>query len=85
MPRLIQRVEPVYPEIARESRVQGTVILEATTDTYGRVVAVRVLRSVPLLDAAAVEAVRQWVYEPMVVNGRPRGVVFTVTLRFELK
>ena len=85
MPRLIRRVEPVYPEIACKSRVQGTVILEATTDASGRVVAVRVLRSVPLLDAAAVEAVRQWVYEPMVVNGRPRGLVFTVTLRFELK
>lgn len=85
MPRLVKRVEPVYPEIARLSRVQDTVILEATTDVYGRVVAVRVLRSVPLLDAAAVDAVRQWIYEPLVVNGRPRGVVFTVTLRFELK
>lgn len=85
MPRLVRRVEPVYPEIARQSRVQGTVILEATTDIDGRVVAVRVLRSIPLLDAAAVDAVRQWLYEPLVVNGRPRAVVFTVTLRFELK
>jgi protein TonB len=85
MPRLVKRVEPLYPEIARLSRVQGTVILEATTDIYGRVAAVKVLRSVPLLDAAAVDAVRQWIYEPLVVNGRPRGVVFTVTLRFELK
>lgn len=85
MPRLLRRVEPDYPEIARQARVQGTVILEATTDVHGRVVNVKVLRSVPLLDEAAVEAVRQWVYEPMVVNGRPRGVVFTVTLRFELK
>ena len=85
MPRLIKRVEPVYPEIAREARVQGTVILEATTDIYGRVVGLRVLRSIPLLDQAAVDAVRQWLYEPMIVNGRPRGVVFTVTVRFELK
>jgi protein TonB len=45
---------------------------------------VRVLRSIPLLDGAATDAVRQWLYEPMLVNGRPRGVVFTVTLRFEL-
>ena len=85
MPRLLKRVEPVYPEIARMSHVQGTVILEAATDIYGRVAAVKVLRSVPLLDAAAVDAVRQWIYEPLVVNGRPRGIVFTVTLRFELK
>jgi protein TonB len=85
MPRLVKRIEPAYPEIARLAHVQGTVILEATTDSCGRVVGVRVLRSVPLLDEAAVDAVRQWLYEPMVVNGRPRGVVFTVTLRFELK
>ena len=85
MPRLVKRVEPVYPEIARQARVQGTVILEATTDLYGRVVGVKILRSVPLLEESAIDAVRQWEYEPMVVNGRPRGVVFTVTLRFELK
>ncbi len=84
MPRLLKRVEPVYPEIARQARVQGIVILEAATDSYGRVANVKVLRSVPLLDEAALDAVRQWLYEPMVVNGRPRGVVFTVTLRFEL-
>lgn len=84
-PRLVRRVEPLYPEIARQARVEGVVILEATTDVYGRVTAVRVLRSLPLLDAAAVEAVRQWVYEPLVVNGRPRGVTFTVTVRFVLK
>ena len=84
-PRLVHRVPPVYPEFAREVRVSGVVILEAVTDVYGRVRDVRVLRSIPLLDDAAVDAVRRWVYEPMVVNGRPRGVVFTVTVRFELK
>jgi protein TonB len=67
------------------TRTQGTVILEATTDIYGRVVGVRVLRSLALLDAAAVEAVRQWVYEPLLLNGRPRPVTFTVTVRFVLK
>jgi protein TonB len=84
-PRLVRRVEPDYPELARQARVEGVVILEATADIYGRVTEVRVLRSIPLLDAAAVEAVRQWVYEPMVVNGRPRAVTFTVTVRFVLK
>ena len=84
-PKLVRRIEPVYPEIARQARVEGVVILEATTDVYGRVTGVRVLRSIPLLDAAAVDAVRQWVYEPMVINGRPRPVTFTVTVRFVLK
>ena len=84
-PRLVRRVEPDYPEIARQARREGVVILEATTDVHGRVTAVRVLRSIALLDAAAVEAVRQWVYEPLVINGRPRPVTFTVTVRFVLK
>lgn len=84
-PRLVKRVEPAYPEIAREARVEGVVILEATTDIYGRVAAVRVLRSIPLLDAAAVDAVRQWIYEPLMINGRPRPVTFTVTVSFVLK
>jgi len=83
-PRLVTDVQPVYPEAARKARVEGVVIMEATTDTYGRVVSVKVLRSIPLLDQAAVDAVRQWVYEPMVINGKPRPVVFTVTMRFRL-
>jgi len=61
------------------------VIIEATTDMYGRVASVKILRSIPLLDQAAVDAVRQWVYEPMVINGKPRGVIFTVTVTFKLK
>ncbi|MGE5742171.1 MAG: energy transducer TonB [Candidatus Aminicenantes bacterium RBG_16_66_30] len=84
-PRLVRRIEPAYPDLARLSQVQGVVILEATTDIYGRVVSVRVLRSIALLDAAAVDAVRQWVYEPLLINGRPRAVTFTVTVSFVLK
>ena len=84
-PRLVRRVDPVYPEIARKARVAGIVVLEATTDAAGRVLNVTVLRSIPLLDQAAIDAVKQWIYEPMVINGRPRPVTFTVTVRFELK
>jgi protein TonB len=83
-PCLLRRVEPEYPEIARQARVAGVVIIEAETDPTGRVIKARVLRSIPLLDAAALDAVRLWVYEPMIFNGRPRGVVFTVTVRFTL-
>lgn len=84
-PRLVRRVEPDYPELAQKARIEGVVVLEATTDVYGRVTGVRVLRSIPLLDEAAVAAVRQWVYEPLMINGRPRPVTFTVTVRFVLK
>jgi protein TonB len=65
--------------------VEGIVIVEAVTDIYGRVQHVKVLRSIPLLDQAAVDAVRQWVYEPMIINGRPRGVIFTVQVTFKLR
>ena len=76
---------PIYPEIARQARMEGVVIIEATTDVYGRVIGWKVLRSIPLLDQSAIDAVRQWVYEPMIINGRPRGVIFSVTVYFELK
>jgi TonB family protein len=84
-PKLIKQVDPRYPEIARQAFVEGSVILEAQTDIYGRVRDIKVLRSIPLLDQAAIDAVRQWVYEPMIIDGKPRGVIFTTTVRFELK
>ncbi|MCX6563307.1 MAG: TonB family protein [Candidatus Aminicenantes bacterium] len=83
-PRLIKQVDPVYPEIARQARVEGLVILEAETDIYGRVRNTRILRSIPLLDQAAIDAVKQWIYEPLLIEGKPRGVFFTVTVRFTL-
>ena len=83
-PALLRRIAPEYPGIARQARVEGVVIIEAETDVYGRVRNARILRSIPLLDQAALDAVRQWVYEPLVVNGRPRGVLFTVTVTFKL-
>jgi len=84
-PELLERAEPVYPDIARQARVEGTVIIEATTDIYGRVADVKILKSIPLLDQAAKDAVRQWVYEPMLINGRPRSVIFVVTVIFQLR
>jgi len=84
-PKLIKEVKPIYPEDARQKRVEGTVILEATTDIYGRVQKVEVLRSIPLLDQAAIDAVRQWIYEPEIIEGKPRGIIFTITVTFKLK
>ena len=60
-------------------------VVEATTDIYGRVQKIKVLSSVPLLDKAAIDTVYQWVYEPFVLNGKPSGVIFTVTVIFKLK
>jgi len=83
-PRLIKQVDPVYPEIARQAQVEGIVILEAETDISGHVRNARILRSIPLLDQAAFDAVRQWVYEPIMIDGKPRGCIFTVTVGFTL-
>jgi len=83
-PKLLRMVGPVYPEIARRARAEGVVILEATTDLDGRVSNIKVLRSIPLLDQAAIECLKQWVYEPKIIDGKPRKAVFTVTVRFSL-
>jgi periplasmic protein TonB len=84
-PALRIQVEPIYPEEARAAGKEGIVILEAVTDVYGRIESTRVLRSIPGLDQAAVDAVKQWIYEPLVIDGKPRRCVFTVTVRFTLK
>jgi periplasmic protein TonB len=76
---------PVYPTIAQSARVQGTVILEAIVGVDGRVKEARVLRSIPLLDQAALDAVRQWVYTPTLLNGVPVPIVMTVTVTFTLR
>jgi len=83
-PKLIKTVQPAYPEEARKAGVQGVVIIEARTDIHGRVASATVLRSIPQLDQAAIDAVKQWVYEPMTVKGKPTGMIFTVTLAFKL-
>lgn len=83
-PRRIVDVQPTYPEIAQRARIEGTVIIEAVIDTRGSIESTRVLRSFPLLDAAAVEAVRQWKYTPALLNGVPVPVIVTVTVTFTL-
>jgi TonB family protein len=84
-PTKTKDVQPVYPDEAREARVQGVVILEVTVDAAGLVGDARVLRSIPLLDAAALEAVQQWEFEPTVLSGRPVSVIMTVTVNFALQ
>jgi protein TonB len=75
----------VYPAVARQARVEGIVILEAIIDERGNVDRVRVLRSFPLLDEAAVRAVRSWRYTPTLLNGVPVPVLMTVSVHFTLR
>jgi protein TonB len=83
-PQKLREVNPVYPPIAQAARIQGIVIIEATIGADGRVVDARVLRSVPMLDQAALDAVRQWEYTPTMLNGVPVPVIMTVTVQFTL-
>jgi len=84
VPKRIQNADPVYPELAKNAGVQGVVILEVTVGEDGAVSDARVLRSIPLLDTAALDAVKQWRYEPTLLNGVPRPVIMTVTVNFTL-
>jgi len=84
-PKKVKDVAPVYPNIAMAAKIQGVVILECQLSPQGRVESVKVLRSMPTLDEPAVEAVRQWVYTPTLINGVPVSVVMTVTVNFVLR
>jgi protein TonB len=84
-PRKVVDVAPVYPDLAARAHVEGVVIIEATIDPRGKVANATVLRGVPVLDEAALEAVRKWVYTPTLLNGVPTPIIMTVTLRFVLK
>ena len=81
-PIRIKEVAPVYPAVAQSARVTGDVVIEATVDEEGNVADARVVKSVPLLDQAALDAVKQWQYRPSLLNGVPTPVVMTVTVKF---
>lgn len=83
-PQKIHHVAPTYPAIAQSARVSGVVILDALIAEDGSVRDVKVLQSVPLLEAAAVGAVRQWRFTPTLLNGLPVQVIMTVTVTFNL-
>ncbi len=84
-PARITYVPPVYPTIAQTAKVEGAVILEAIIDESGVVRDVKVLRSIPLLDRAAIEAVGKWRYTPTRLNGTPVAIIMTVTVMFSLR
>lgn len=84
LPPKTKNVEPIWPPAAQQARVQGVVILEILIDEAGKVTNGRVLRSIPLLDQAAIDAVRQWEFEPTVLDGTPVPVILTATVQFRM-
>ena len=84
-PRKIRDVRPVYPQVAMAARVEGIVIIQATISKEGSVIDAKVLRSQPLLDQAALDAVTQWTFTPTTLNGVPVEVLMTITVNFTLR
>jgi protein TonB len=81
---LYRKVEPAYPAIAKTAHVQGTVILAAVIGKDGSIENLHVVSGHPLLQAAAMDAVKQWRYHPYILNGEPVEVDTTVTVVFNL-
>jgi TonB family protein len=82
---LVTRVEPGYPPLLRTINMQADVILQITINRIGDVVDVKVVRGNPVVNEAAIEAVRQWKYKPYLVNGQPSDVITTVVLSFSTR
>ena len=82
-PKKIKDVPPVYPALAQSARVSGEVTIETTIGPDGKVMDAKVVRSIPLLDQAALDAVQQWEYLPTMLNGEPVPVLMTVTVNFK--
>ena len=81
---LIQRVEPTYPTLAKQARVQGEVVLSAVIDTNGQIQNLQLVSGHPMLVPAAIAAVKQWRYKPYLLNGQPVEVETTITVIFNL-
>jgi TonB family protein len=80
--KLIHRVEPVYPDLARQARIQGTVLLDVTVNEQGEVTDVKYMRGHPLVEQAVIDAVKQWRYAPTCIDGTAVQVVTTVMVPF---
>lgn len=81
-PRLVSSVLPVYPQIAQQANVTGTVVIDTTIDKDGRVAKTRVISGPELLRGAALSALHQWKYEPSTLNGQPISVQMIVSIQF---
>lgn len=84
-PRLVKKVDPKYPADALKAKIQGRVIIDLTIDIYGKVKSAKVISGHPLLNPAALQAVKQWVFEPHILKGGAKPVKFVVKVNFLLK
>jgi periplasmic protein TonB len=82
-PRLVHSVVPQYPDIARSANIQGTVVIDTVIDKLGRVVNMKVVSGPVLLRQAALDALKQWRYEPSKLDGQPTTVQMTVSIQFK--
>src|SRR5215469_745575 len=83
-PQVIKRVEPAYPALARQTHMQGVVLIDAILDEHGNVVELKVVSGPVLLIQAALDAVRQWKYEPTYLNDEPVAVQMNIIVTFQL-
>ena len=83
-PRLLQRADPVYPALAKQTHMQGSVVIDAVIDEHGNIIQMNVVSGPPLLIQAAMDAVRRWKYEPTYLNEEPVPVQLNVTVTFRL-
>jgi TonB family protein len=83
-PTLLKKVNPIYPDDAMAAGIQGVVVLDIVIGENGSVIQAEVMRSIPELDQAALDAVGQWIYEPTLLNGEPVEVEMAVTVNFTL-
>lgn len=84
LPEAITKVPPAYPDMAREANVDGTVMVQALVGKDGRVKDVKIVKSIPMLDQSAMDAVRRWVFKPALSNNKPVAVWVAVPVRFTL-
>jgi periplasmic protein TonB len=81
---LIRKIQPAYPPLARQARIQGSVLLQAEISKEGTIENLRLISGHPMLAPAAIEAVKQWRYKPYILNGEPVEVETQITVNFTL-
>ncbi len=82
-PRVAKLVPPIFPKLARQARITGTVVLEAIVTAEGKVAEIKVVSGHPLLVQAAIDCVKQWEYEPTLLNGVPTPIILTAKVHFQ--
>jgi periplasmic protein TonB len=81
---VLRRIQPNYPPLARQARIQGSVLLQAEISKNGDIQNLRLISGHPMLAPAAIEAVKQWKYKPYYLNGEPVEVETQITVNFSL-